>query len=192
MISQPVAGGVEEDQPPPVGDKDGHGRVAADAAVRFFPVERTGHQRLFDDGRGLDVLRDEVDHPFAPQIHLPVLLAAAEDGLALPGGQAELVGPALLAGKMQRDAVFLLLRADAQAALPGKKAEDAVRLLPQIGEGDAGCLHYLGLHAAAAGAVVLFLSDGGDEGPGGRVRQQPTFPCGQGPDVPGDTRLEHG
>ena len=191
-IRQPVAGGVKEDQPPPVGDKDGHGRIAADAAVGLFEIERTGHQRLFDDGRGLDVLRDKVDHPFAAQVHLPVLLTAAEDGLALSRGEPELVGPAFLARKVQREAVFLFLRADTQAALPGEKAEYAVGLLPQIGERDAGRLRDLGLHAAAVRAVALFLPDGGRKGSGGRVRQQPPLSRGQGPGIPGDTRFEHG
>ena len=95
----PVGLRVEEEQAALVRDEDGHGGVAADGAVGLFLVQAPGQQGFFQNGGGLDVLGDEVHHVLAPQISLPILLPAAEDGLPVERRQGEGVGPARFPGK---------------------------------------------------------------------------------------------
>ena len=177
-VRRAVRGGVEQNQPVPVGHIDRHGRVAPDGGMGFLPIERAWQQRLFDDGRGLDVLGDEVHHALAAVVHLAVLLAAAEDGFVLFGREAEFVAPAVLALEGEIHAERRFFYRDAEA-VPAAGEDDGIALLLHRRERDALGLADGGFDRAAVRGIGLLLPDGGRKGAILAVAQQDVFPPAQ-------------
>ena len=121
------------------------------------------------------MLGDEVHHALAAVVHLAVLLAAAEDGLVLPGREAEFIAPAVLALEGEIHAERRFLHRDAEA-VPAAGEDDGVALLLHRRERDALGLARLGLDRAAVRGIGLLLPDGGGKGASLAVAQQDVFP----------------
>ena len=136
------------------------------------------------------MLGDEVHDALAPEVELAVLLAAAEDRLALPGGEAEFIGPAGLAGEGQLRAAVTGGDADLQR-MPAAGEGHGV-----LGPGDGRQRDPLGLgngflHAAMAGGVGFFPPEGCGEGPVSQMGQERGGVVGQGPTFVLQVGMEH-
>ena len=116
------------------------------------------------------MLGDEVDDPLAPEIDLPVLLAAAEHGLARRGRERELIGPAGLARELKLRAAVDLAQRNGQGMTLGGKQKAPVFLAPQLCQRDAG--RHAGRHfdGAAVGLIAFFAAYRCGEGMLGAVR----------------------
>ena len=118
------------------------------------------------------MLGDKVYDPLAPEIDLPVLLAAAEDGFTRLGRERKLIGPARFSRELKLRAAVDLAQRDEQRVALGGKPKAAVRLALQLGQRNTR--RHAGGHfdGAAVGLIAFFAAHSRGKGVSGAVRQK--------------------
>lgn len=114
------------------------------------------------------MLRHEVHHRLAAQVHLAVLLPAAEHRLSSRGGQTKLIAPSRLTAQTQLRAARKrqILRAQ---RVPRRAKDDGAVARLGVRQRYAFRLAHRHLDRAARGRVVLLLPHGDGKGRGRRV-----------------------
>ena len=143
-----------------VGHENRHWGVAAYLRMLLFPIERLRQERLLDYRRGLYVFGDEVHDRLSAKIHLAVLLASAENSLALKRGEPELVCPAVLTLKLETEAAVYLPYRGAQRMSQSAERDRAAGIF-RVHERDTLGLRDAHPDRAARGSVAFLLPHGG-------------------------------
>ena len=136
------------------------------------------------------MLGDKVFHPLAPEIGLAVLLAAAEDGLALHGRQGELIGPVLFPLQKDLHAPGSGLGAQREPVSLGGE-DDELPFPLHLAQGDPGGLLHLFPVGPALFGVSLLPLHGGGKGFFHAVEGQDHPVLLQGPGARAHLRLQH-